>query len=298
MPVMLNDDEVSARARTLAATLEPVIGQVFFSPEAHAEYENLGFGPSSGERGGVAMPDGPAYFTSRGSCMGQVPGEVVAAAFAVFNPAIVKPCVDLGWSLTDAPTIAAARTRGATAQLVRILGESPAGLERATELLRRATVGLRPEGRPLYAGVLSLDPPGDPMGDLFHVGDLLREFRGDSHTAAWVSAGFDGTEIGLLSELFLGIPLRTYVRSRAWSEAELDAALARLEARGLVEDGAFTVAGHAAREAVERATDLQLRPVVENLGDDNAELIALLSPWGEAVRDAGGYIASPTQLAG
>ena len=36
------------RARTLAATLEPVIGQVFFSPECHAAYEKLGFAPSPG----------------------------------------------------------------------------------------------------------------------------------------------------------------------------------------------------------------------------------------------------------
>ncbi|MEY2591579.1 MAG: hypothetical protein QOJ67_3563, partial [Acidimicrobiaceae bacterium] len=38
--------------------------------------------------------------------MGQVPGQVVASAFAVFNPAAVVPAVDYGWTLTDAPTIA------------------------------------------------------------------------------------------------------------------------------------------------------------------------------------------------
>ena len=35
----------------------------------------------------VAMPDGPAYFTSRGSLLGQVEPHVVAAAFGVFKPA-------------------------------------------------------------------------------------------------------------------------------------------------------------------------------------------------------------------
>jgi hypothetical protein len=82
---------LSARSRQLGSVLEPVIGQVYFSPECHANYAALGFDPSANQAGGVALPDGPAYFTSRGSVMGQVPGEVVAAAFAVFNPEIVEP---------------------------------------------------------------------------------------------------------------------------------------------------------------------------------------------------------------
>ena len=51
--------------------------------ECHSEYEKLGFRPSPGDFAGVAGPDGAAYFCSRGSVMGQVSGEVVAAAFAV-----------------------------------------------------------------------------------------------------------------------------------------------------------------------------------------------------------------------
>jgi hypothetical protein len=292
----LSDDEVSRRARRLAAALEPVIGQVYFSPECHRAYEALGFSPSPGERGGVAMPDGIAYFTSRGSALGRAPGELVASAFAVFNPAVVVPCVAHGWSLTDAPTIADARLGGAVAQLVRILGERPEGVDRVRELLLRACEPLRVEGRPLFAGVLSQGLPGDPLGDVFRAGDQLREYRGDSHTAAWASAGFDATEIGLLTELYIGIPTRTYVRTRAWSDDELDAAEARLTARGLLHDGGFTEAGRAARESVERDTDAQLRPAVEALGDDAEELTTRLAAWSEAVRAAGGYISGPSQL--
>src|SRR3954451_3172227 len=122
-------------ARRLAGALEPFVGQVYFSPECHAAYAALGFAPSAAKAGDVALPDGPAYFCSRGSALGQVPGELVASAFAVFNPAAVVPSVSFGWTLTDAATIAAARTTGATAQLVRILGSEPAGLPRVTELL-------------------------------------------------------------------------------------------------------------------------------------------------------------------
>jgi len=270
--------------------LEPVAGQVYFSPECHAAYAVLGFSPSPGTLGGgVQLPDGPAYFTSRGSVMGQVPGQVVAAAFAVFNPDAVVPSVELGWTKVDAATICAARTRGAVEQLVRVLGSEPEGLHRTTGLLADAVAPLRPEGKPLFAGLLSLGPPGDPMGDLWRLADMLREYRGDAHTAAWTSAGLDATEIGLLTELYWGLPMRSYIRTRAWSDRQLDEAEARLEARGLVTEGGLTEDGRALRESVEVATDAQCEVMVDALGDRFDDLIEVLKPWGRALREAGGY---------
>ena len=294
----MRDAEVSERARALGGALEPVAGQVYFAPECHAAYAELGFGPSPGMAGTVALPDGAAYFCSRGSVMGQVSGEVIAAAFGVFNPAAVVPAVSYGWMLTDAPTIGAARTAGATGQLRRILGDHPDVIEPATALVTKANERLRPEGRPLYSGLLSLGLPGDPIGDVWRLADRLREYRGDAHTAAWTSAGFDGVEIGLLTELYWGLPLRSYVRTRAWSDEDLDAAEARLVERGLVRGGALTPTGRAEREEVEVATDRQCRPIVEALGDGFEELVETLQPWGASIRAAGGYLPSgPHDLA-
>jgi hypothetical protein len=295
----MDSSTTSTLARRLGSVLEPLIGQVYFSPECHQAYVELGFDPSPGSAGGVALPDGPAYFTSRGSVMGQVPGEVVAAAFAVFNPEVVVPAVALGWSRTDAPTICAARTGGAVGQLQRLLGPRPDGIERAVELLRRSVEPLRPEGRPLFAGIRSLGVPDEPVAALFRLGDLLREYRGDSHTAAWISAGFDATEIGLLTELYWGLPMRSYSRTRAWSDQQFDEAAERLRQRGLVDEVGFTEAGRTAREAVELATDAQMRSSVEALGDDIDTLFSLLEPWGATVRAGGGYLASgPHDLGG
>ena len=235
-------------ARRLGSALEPVTGQVYFSPECHANYHALGFAQSAGEFNGVAAPDGPAYFTSRGSVMGQVAPELVAAAFAVFSPAAVIPAVTFGWSITDAATICAARDDGAVAQLRRLLGPSPEGLDRANAILRRAVAVLRPEGRPLYAGLRSLGIPDEPLFAMWRMGDMLREFRGDCHTAAWISMNVDATEIGLMSELYWGLPMRTYSRTRAWTNDEFAAAEARLVKRGWANDGALTDAGKAARE--------------------------------------------------
>ena len=289
----------SKAARQLGSVLEPVTGQVYFSPECHQNYEALGFAASQGEFGGVAAPDGPAYFTSRGSVMGQVRGTVVAAAFGVFNPDAVVPAVTFGWTKTDAATICQARDDGAIAQLERVLGPEPAGVERANELLARAVEPLRPEGRSLFAGQAALDLPPTTLGQAWRRGDMLREFRGDSHIASWIGAGLDATEIGLLTELYWGLKLRTYSRTRAWTDEQFDAATERLESRGLLADGAFTDAGRALREEIEVETDRQMAPALGALGDDADELFAILAPWGAAIRDAKGYPASgPHDLAG
>lgn len=279
-------------ARALAGALEPVIGQVYFAQECHDAYEALGFSASPGSRDGVPNPDGAAYFTSRGSVLGQVPGEVIAATFAVFNPEVVVPAVAHGWSLTDAATICRARTDGAIRQLVRVLGTHPDRLDEARPLLERAVEPLRPEGKPLFAGLRSLGLPGDPVGDVWRLGDMLREYRGDAHIAAWTSAGFDATEIGLLTELYWDMPMRTYIRSRAWRPEQLDDAEQRLISRGLVADGALTEQGRTEREAVETMTDRQCRPIVDALGDELQTLIEIVRPWSSSVSEAGGYPSS------
>lgn len=286
-------------ARRLGGALEPVIGQVYFSPECHFRYAELGFDPSPADANGVALPDGSAYFTSRGSVMGQVRGEVVAAAFGVFDPRVVVPAVDRGWRITDAATICDARDAGSLDQLERVLGPDPAGRERVEQLLVTATTGLCIGGRPLAAGLSGLPDPDHPLGTIWRRGDLLREFRGDSHTAAWVDAGLDAVQIGLLTELYWGLPPRSYARTRGWSDADFEIALDALRSAGAVDaDGAFTERGRDLREKVERQTDEQMRPVLVALGDDVEELIELLGPWGSEIRAARGYLPSgPHDLA-
>lgn len=284
------------RARRLGSVLEPVIGQVYFSPECHANYAALGFEPSTREANGVALPDGVAYFASRGSVLGQVPGEVIAAAFGVFSAAVVVPSVERAWSITDAPTIRAARADGALGQLRRVLGDRPEGTERALELMARAATVLPINGRPMAAGIRSLPVPDDPLAALWHVGDFLREYRGDCHNAAWVAAGLTATDIGILTELYWGMPVRSYSRTRGWTEAEFDAAehhlrdLGHLDGQGPATH--LSQPGRHAREHLEQLTDEQMAPALRALDDDVEELFEILAPWGEAIRAAHGYPAA------
>ena len=296
---MLNND-TSGRARALAAALEPFAAQVYFAPECHAAYEALGFGGSPmTTSNGVQVPDGAAYFTSRASSMGQVPGEVATAAFGVFDPVAVSFGVTHGWTLTDAATIFAVRCEGAVAQLARILGPAPDGVARVAELLARADEGLQPAGRPLFAGLLSQPLPDDLLARAWLLGDRLREYRGDSHTAAWTSAGYDPTEISLVTEVWWGLPPKSYSRTRGWSHDALDTAIERLRSSGDLDGDALSDTGRERREAVEAATDVPCRVIVDNLGGDLEELLGILEPWGAAIRAAGGYLpGGPHELAG
>lgn len=285
------------RARRLRNAVEPVAAGVYFAPEAHAEYTALGFhaGPSLASRDGIARPELKSYFTSRGASMGQVPGEVVAAAFGVFNPQVVVPAVAAGWQVTHREAILSARERGAIAMLQRVLGDQPEGLGRATDLLRRAAAAAPWAGRPIHSGLRSLGFPGTPLGDLWRVADLLREHRGDSHVISWAVGGADAVEVLLLTEQYWGVPARSYAPSRAWTDADMDAGFDRLQRRGLMDGEQITDAGRAFREEIEVRTDELERPVLDALGDDLDELLTHLDAWSEAIVSAGSY---PKRIAG
>ena len=81
------------------------------------------------------------------------------------------------------------------------------------------------------------------MGAFWRAADLVREHRGDSHIAAWIGADLDACEIGVLTDPWRGQPLKSWVRSRGWTEDELDAACDRLRSRGLLDSDELTDAG-------------------------------------------------------
>jgi hypothetical protein len=277
--------DIVKEARRLRNVTEPIAAGVYFAPEAIQGYEALGLDYFQG------------YFCSRSACLGAAPWSVVCAAFAAFKPAAVESAVTAGWQKTDPQSMLGARLAGAAAQLERLVGDvaKPADVERATEILYSLTDGVDPSGRMLYAG-LSIQPRPDSLfGSFWHAADLVREHRGDGHIAAWIPYT-DSTEITVLTELAWGIPPRSYVFTRGWSEEEVDAAYERLTARGLVDGNGLTDAGTALRDQIERATDLATRSVTERLEDCGDELFGLITPWAEAIVAGGGYPTSPKNL--
>ena len=272
--------DVRKTSRRLRDLCEPIAGSVYFVPEVQDRYKALGL---------TSYAD--SYFISRGAALGHPSGEVITAAFGVFNPEIVLPAVATGWSKTDIPTILKARQEGVTEALHRILGEGdPSGV---VAILRPIMESVDFAGRMLFAGLRSLPFPDDPITQLWRVCDYVRERRGDGHIAAWISAGCDAVEISLLTELFWGLPIATYTFTRGWTQEQVDAGIARLEAKGYVADKQFTDAGRDYRRAIEAATDALEADIVEALGERSDELFALLEPLQQAVLDAKGYPVNP-----
>lgn len=284
---MLATEQLRFRARQLRDLIEPIAGAVYFLPETTAAYEALGFSPRSG------MTPAPSYFVSRGGCLGQVPGSVIAAAFGVFNPAVVVPFVAQGWSTAGVDTVLEARLSGTVAGLQRILGDNPTGAARATELLYRCADHAPFEGRMLYAGLKALPRPDSPIGDLFRSADLVREHRGDSHIAAWVSHGLDAVEAQILQELWWRRPIGPYTLTRGWSLDDIATGRERLSADGLLDGETLTDAGEALRGSVEDATDRSVQRVVAVLGEDADELFTLLEPMAMAIVEAKAYPVDP-----
>ena len=286
---MLTEGEVRRRARVLRDLVELVAANVYFAPEAHAAYAALGLGYQ------------PGYFGSRGACLGRAPGHVVAAAFGVFDPAVVVPAVDEAWATAGPEALLAAREQGAVASLERLFagqpGITPATVARAAALLRTAADAATGEGRALFSGLRSLGFPGTPVGDLWRAADLVREHRGDSHIVAWVAHDLDAVQATVTTELWWRLPLRSYVRTRGWPEERIDAAIDDLRARGLMDGDGFSAAGEALRADVELTTDRMERRLLEALGHDGFdELVALLTPMAEAVLAGNGYPADPRRM--
>ena len=75
--------------RRLGTLVEPLAAAVYFAPEAHAAYKELG-----------PLDDFWApYYASRGACLGETPGLVVAAAFGVFNPVHIAEQLEGAWKV-------------------------------------------------------------------------------------------------------------------------------------------------------------------------------------------------------
>jgi hypothetical protein len=150
--------------------------------------------------------------------------------------------------------------------------------------------GSAPRTGALFAGQRSLDVPAEPLARLWRATDTLREYRGDSHIIAWASAGLDPVEIGLLSDLYCGLPPRGHTAGRAWSADQLAAGEDRLRAAGLVAGDHLTAAGIERREHIETVTDDARAPALAVLGDRLEDVVRTLNPWGDVIRQAGGYL--------
>ena len=136
------------------------------------------------------------------------------------------------------------------------------------------------------------------MGDAWRLADRLREYRGDAHTAAWTSAGFDATEIGLLTELYWGLPMRTYVAHRGRGATTTSTPPRNASRREACWPTASspTRGGPSARRSRTRPTPSAGRSSTRSATTSTSSSAS--SSLGRPIRDAAGYPASgPHDLA-
>ena len=78
-----------------------------------------------------------------------------------------------------------------------------------------------------------------------------------------------------------GYPVGEYSGTRAWPAETHAAAVARLDADALIAGGAITDRGRAVRDAIEDATDLAQRDLLDAIGTDLGTVVARLDAWSQ-----------------
>jgi hypothetical protein len=272
------DTDPRVFARKAHRTLEPLHVVTYFAPEPGEHYAELGI--KGGMRG---------YFASRSAALGRVPAEVVVSTFYNFAPGLIAKAIPSVWDVTTPEAVLEARYAGADAVYRRMLGEeivTSEDMAEAAALARDATAMLRVEGRPLYAGHASLAWPEPPHLQLFHAQTLLRESRGEAHIAALVLAGLDAVE-ALVTYVPLGegLPEGMIRATRGWSDDAWEAAVRRVQQRGLLDaERALTPAGAALRQQIEDRTDAADAAPYLLLGAERTETLrSLARPWSKAI---------------
>ena len=268
-------------ARRTWRLIESYHGMIYFAPEAAAAYKELGLTGRAG------------YFASRSAALGVVPAPVVVATFYNFNPVLVGESIAAAWSATDPAAVLAARYAAADQALRGILGDAITAPEmrRAATLLRTAAETITGDvtGRPLFAAHAALPWPTEPHLVLWHAQTLLREYRGDAHIAALLTAGLSGIEALVTHAASGAVPAETLRTSRAWSEDDWNGAIAGLRERDwLTGDSAltFTATGAARRAEIEKATDENSVTPYAHIGESAcAELQELVRPFSRALAE-------------
>jgi hypothetical protein len=266
-------------ARSMFELVEPIGMVPYFTAEPDETLSALG------------LHGWDVYFAGRAAPFGRdVPAAVVHAAFYSFAPGEVARHIPKVWRTTTPEAALAAREQGCVAALHRILGDLADGpaVARAAELLLRAATSAPTEGRPVYAALLSVPVPEEPLARLWHAAELLREHRGDGHNVALMAEGVGGTESHVLRALFDGGSAEQDGRVWHLPAAQIAGVVDGMRARGLVDaDGRLTAAGRATKERVEALTDRLAEGPYQALSPvELDQLMADLQPMADALNAA------------
>jgi hypothetical protein len=233
-----------------------------------------------------------AYLAYRPAPLGPVGPAVVTAAFYNFAPSFVSRAVPGVWDIMSPEAVLARRDELVGEALARIFppgGPHAPIIDEAAELAEASTACLATGARPLTAALLELPRHDNAPMRLFASCTLLREFRGDGHNLALAAAEIDGAASHVLMAAHGHGNQPTIQGIRGWTAEEWAAAVARLAARGIVDDsGVYTDQGRRFRSGVEAHTDRLCADVVDNVGVEAiTRLNELLGQLGSHLTESG-----------
>jgi hypothetical protein len=156
-------------------------GRFMMDPEAYAHGGMLGF-------------DGmDFYLAGRAGVLGDVPGDVVAAALVFFAPETVCAMWDRAGAVMPRAQAAQAWADWAYAW-ARAHFTADLDWTRLAHLLARIVAAAPVAGAPLFAGWRLLPQPDDPQARTVYGMNALRELRGALHGAAVLTVGLSPLE--------------------------------------------------------------------------------------------------------
>lgn len=270
-----------ALARALWQFGEPIHAVIYYAPERRDATDALGL------KGGWM-----SYFGCRAAPLGAVRPEVVTALFFNFAPAMVARAIPDAWIYASPEALLDARAQSMDLALRRVLGGeivTSRTVARAAELAAGMVERCDMAGRAMGAANQAVTPRQEPHLGLWQALTTMREYRGDGHVHALVSAGITPSQALALQAATGRSPEDGLRANRGWSAEAWASARGDLVGRGLVDDdGRITSAGTQLRQRVEDETDRLSQPLVDAGGDDGAEeLVSLLRPVATAVMEAG-----------
>jgi len=263
-------------ARRLRDAMEPIATHAIWSRRTNEVLAKLGLKIFTG------------YVWGKAAVLGEPPTEVVVSVFPDQEPGLITAAYEEARRQCGRVGMMAAREEATIESLAEVL--DGADVTPVVRALRRGVEAADGSGRVLFSGLRALGWPDDPVGQLWRACDLLRQHRGDGHTAACIAAGLGPVTMNVVTELWMGMPVgQLAIGQRGWSDAAVAAAVADLERRGLVAEGALTTAGRELRDDIEERTDALEQPVIDAIGDDFESTVASLDTWSAACIAAGLY---------
>lgn len=174
--------------RAVSSQINDLGGRFMLHPET------LKIGSDAGYPNGYAW-----YVTGRGGVLGDVDADVVVAAFAYFNPQVVRKMWIAGTTVEGARK-AGERYALACAEWGRTRLQDVEGCTRFVELAERLVKSVDVAGLSLFAAWRSEPLPDDAPARAYQLLHVLREWRGSVHIIAVLSGGVTPLQALLASD--------------------------------------------------------------------------------------------------